>query len=276
MIRTKTTFIVGAGGSCELQLPSGEELMAKVAQGLDYTRFGSELQTRDSMLIARYLAKLSERTGNGDKPLMVAADRIRNASKLGKSIDAVIDQNDHDQYVAQCGKLAITHFICQAEAKSTLRLTPRIDGDLPIQGMDNWLTHLGQLITSGVPRSKIDTCFENVSIISFNYDRSVEHFMPHALMMSHGLTLKEAQNIVSNKLKVYHPYGTIGRLPWQSGEAADVEWGTDQPWNILNKFAHHPRRCATWRVSGVCALRYRTPSGWYFWGSVFIRRTLIC
>ena len=58
--------------------------------------------------------------------------------------------------------------------------------------------------------------------------------MPHALMMSHGLPLKEAQALVSSKLKVYHPYGTIGRLPWQSGEAADVEWGTDQPWNILN------------------------------------------
>ncbi len=234
MIRTKTTFIVGAGASCELQMPGGEELLARVAGGLDHSRYGTELQTRDSILIARYLGKMAERTGNGAGPLHVAADRIRIASRMGRSIDTVIDQNDTDQYVGQCGKLAIVHFICQAEAKSTLRLAPRVDGDLPIQGTDNWLVHLGQLITSGVPRSKLESCFDNVSIISFNYDRSIEHFMPFALMMSHGLPMKDAQRIVAQKLKVYHPYGNIGRLPWQTGEASDVEWGTDQPWNILN------------------------------------------
>ncbi len=234
MIRTKTTFVVGAGASCELQLPSGDELLSRVAAGLDYSRFGSELQTRDTILLSRYLAKMAERTGKGEEPLQQAAERIRNASKISRSIDAIIDQNDHDPFVGQCAKLAMVHFICQAEARSTLRLTPRIEGELPIQGTDNWLVYLGQLITTGVPRSKIESCFDNVSIISFNYDRSIEHFLPHAMVLSHGVPLKEAQRIVAAKLKIIHPFGTIGRLPWQTGEASDVEWGTEQPWNILN------------------------------------------
>jgi len=139
-----------------------------------------------------------------------------------------------DPLIAACGKLAIVHFMCQAEAKSILRLTPRIAGDLPIQGTETWLFQLGQLVTSGVPRSQVEKCLDELAIISFNYDRSIEHFLPHAMVMAFGMSLKEAQAIVASKLRIYHPYGTIGRLPWQAGDGAEVEWGTEQPWNIHN------------------------------------------
>lgn len=234
MIRSKTTLIVGAGASCELQLPSNDELLIRIGQSFDFSRFGTDLQTKDSVLLAQYIQKMSGRLGKNDKDIHAAAERIRIASKLTRSIDSLLDQHDTDQLITAAGKIAIVHFISQAEAKSILRLEPRIAGDLPIQGTDTWLYQLGQLITSGVPRSQVEKCLDELSIINFNYDRSVEHFLPHAMVMAFGMQLKEAQAIVAAKLRIIHPYGTIGRLPWQRGEAADCEWGTDQPWNIHN------------------------------------------
>jgi hypothetical protein len=169
---------------------------------------------------------------------------VRIASKLARSVDSLLDQHDTDQLISAAVKLAIVHFICQAEAKSTLRAEPRIAGDLPIQGTDTWLYQLGQLVTSGVPRSQVERCLDDLSIIRFNYDRSIEHFLPWAMVMAFGMELKEAQAIVAAKLRIIHPYGTIGQLPWQKGEAADCDWGTEQPWNIhnlstLTRFAQH-------------------------------------
>ena len=234
MIRTKTTFIIGAGASCELQLPSGAELVTKIAQALDFERYGAELQTRDSVLLLQYLAKAASRVGNGEAGLHAAALRIRTAAKLGGSIDSILEQHNGDALVLTCCKLAIVHFICQAEAKSALRLTPRIEGDLPLQGTETWLYHLARLVTSGVPRSQAERCLDDLSIICFNYDRSIEHFMPHAFVMAFGMDLAEAKRLIAAKLKVIRPYGSIGRLPWQPGEMPDCEWGTEAPLNIHN------------------------------------------
>ena len=234
MIRSKTTLIVGAGASSELGLPNGVELLSRVAQGFDFSRFGTELQTKDSVILGQYLGKLGTRLGKNEAAIREAAERIRIACKLCSSIDSLIEQYGDDQLIAASGKLAIVHFICQAEARSVLRLTPRLAGDLPVQGADNWLFQLAQLVTSGVSKSRIAQCFDDLTIISFNYDRSIEHFMPHALVMAYGMELGEAQKLVGSKLRVIHPYGSVGRLPWQVGDTPDVEWGTEQPWNIHN------------------------------------------
>ena len=234
MIRTKTTLIVGAGASSELQLPSGTELLSRVAQGFDFSRFGTELQTRDSVILGQYLGKLGARLGKNEAAIREAAERIRVACKLCASIDSLLEQYSDDPLITACGKIAIAHFICQAEARSILRLTPRVAGDLPVQGADNWLFQLAQILTAGVSKSQIERSFDDLTIVSFNYDRSVEHFMPHALVMAYGMPLADAQRIVAARLRIIHPYGSVGRLPWQTSEAPDVEWGTEQPWNIHN------------------------------------------
>lgn len=234
MIRTKTTFIIGAGASVELSLPSNEDLLLKIGQSFDFSRLDTPTQTRDTLLLSQYLAKLAGRIGKGEQDMYAAAERLKVAARLGRSIDTVLDQHDTDPLIAACGKLAIVHFICQAEAKSIVRLTARVPGDLPIQGTETWLYQFGQLLTSGVPRSQVERIFDNVSIICFNYDRAIEHFVPHAMVMAFGMSLQEAQAIVSAKLRIIHPYGTVGRLPWQPGEGAEVEWGTEQPWNVHN------------------------------------------
>ena len=232
MIRTKTTLIVGAGASQEIHMPSGPELLDRTAQAYDFYRFGGEQMTKDSSALLRHLGKLAERPGNSQEKLFAATERLRTAAKMSLLIDTAIEQNDDNPLVALCGKLAIAHFICQGEARSNLRATPMYPGELPLKAGDFWLLELGKLMTTGVPRSRVHQCFENLSIISFNYDRSIEHFLPYALMTAYGMTLLEAQRTVSEHLRIVHPYGTIGRLPWQKGDAPDVEWGNESPWNM--------------------------------------------
>ncbi|WP_188710081.1 hypothetical protein [Novosphingobium marinum] len=234
MIRTKTTFIVGAGASTELQFPGGPELLSRIAQGYDFSRFGTELQTRDSTLLAQYVAKAGERLNKSQNDLLAAAERIRISSKLGTSIHSIIEQHNSDRLIPTLGKIAIAHFICQAEARSLLREKPRMRGDLPVQGQDYWLFYFAQLLTSGVPRTKVDRIFDDVTIINFNWDRTIEHFMPFALEMAFGMPIAEAQQLVAAKLKILRPYGSVGRLQWQSGDAPQVDWGTEKPWNIHN------------------------------------------
>ncbi|MGE3690990.1 MAG: hypothetical protein AB7F98_06380 [Novosphingobium sp.] len=234
MIRTQTTFVIGAGAGCELQLPSGPELTQRIAQSLDFDRFVGDLQTRDSTLLGQYLSKMAARMQKTDEAVRAAADRIRIASKMAPSIDAILDQHNNDPLVVNTGKLAIAYFITQAEARSTLRQTPRIANELPLQGTENWLFQVAKLITTGVPRSQADRCLDMVSFVNFNYDRSLEHFLPFAFEMAFGMNLQEAQRIVAAKLKINRPYGSVGRLPWQGGDSPDCEWASENPWNIHN------------------------------------------
>lgn len=235
MIRTRTAIIVGAGASCELQMPSGAELISRLVQAYDFARLGTDAQSRESVMLARHLAKQGERTGHDFNAMMQAAQRLRAAARVGRSIDTVIDQYDHDPQVVAAGKLAIAFLVGQAETRATLRDAPRLPGDLPLLGKpeETWLYWLGQLFTAGLPRSQLEAAFRNVTFVSFAYDRSLEHFLPFALSMAYGMHLREAQDIVSRNLLVYHPYGVVGRLPWQAGQDAHAEWaGSDQAWNI--------------------------------------------
>lgn len=243
MIRTKTTFIVGAGAGCEVQMPSGPELTQRIAQSFDFERFSGDIQTRDNTVLQQYLARLAQPLQTDFAGMRAAADRIFKAATLVNSIDAILEQQGHDPLVAAAGKIAVAHFICQAESKSTLRPEPKAPGELPMQGTENWLYELARLVTAGVPRSQAERCLDNVRIVSFCYDRAVEHFLPYTFTMAFGMSLEEAQAIVAARLAVLRPYGSIGRLPWQPGDAPECAWGVEMPDNI-NRLAGQIRTLA--------------------------------
>lgn len=235
MIRTRTTLVIGAGASCELQMPPGDELLARVVAGYDFSRLGTPAQSRESQYLIRHLVKQAERMGRDQMEVVQASQLLRNAARVGRAIDTVLEQVDHDPLAVACGKIAIAFHIGQAETRANLREAPRQPGELPLLGKpeDCWLFWLGQLLTSGLPRTRLERAFEDLTIVCFNYDRAIEHYLPHALVLAYGLDLKDAQRIVGERLQVIHPYGTVGRLPWQPGQDAQAEWaGSEQPWNI--------------------------------------------
>jgi hypothetical protein len=62
-----------------------------------------------------------------------------------------------------------------------------------------------------------------VSIISFNYDRCIEHYLFHTLQIYYGISKDEAATALTH-LEIFHPYGTVGILPWQSSTGG-IEFG---------------------------------------------------
>ena len=188
MIRTKTTFILGAGASAELHMPGPVEVLERIAQALDFSRTGANQLTRDTAAILRHITKLAERMNRTEDALYRAGQRIHQAAKIGRTIEQVIEQNNDDPLVEAFGKLAIAVFTLQAESRSSLRATPQPNAALPLQTGDYWLIELGKLLTAGLPRSKVEAGLGDISIVSFNYDRSVEHFLHFALATAYGMS----------------------------------------------------------------------------------------
>lgn len=234
MIRTKTTLVIGAGAGLEIELPDKREMLGKIAGGFDFARLGSDLQTRDMVMLARHFEKFGRQIGATREKLMEAGQNIRVSAKISSSIEAVLEQHNINPLVMAAGKLAIVYYTLQSEARSPLMVEPRDVGDLPMRGAENWLFQLGRLVTSGVPRNMAEKAFENLSIVNFNYDRSIQHYLPFVVSMAFGMTLVEARELVGAKLNVIHPFGSAGRLPWEPGERPDVEWGSEDPSNLGN------------------------------------------
>jgi hypothetical protein len=81
---------------------------------------------------------------------------------------------------------------------------------------------------------KIDetvNAFSNITMINFNYDRVVEHFLYRALLhealvsLNFDKRLDIANQAVSN-MKVIRPYGSIGELEWQNNQHGHRFGGT--------------------------------------------------
>lgn len=233
MIRTDTTLIIGAGANREIEMPDGPDLLAKIAAGYEFERLESEIKSRDLINLANLFQQVSDEIGLSYDELVRGATAIREATLVSTSIDAILEQYGHDPAVLAAGKLAIVYYTLQAESKSTLAAAPRAADELPLRGTENWLYQLGQLIVKGVPRAQAEHCFEKLSIVCFNYDRAIEHYLPWVVQRAFGMTYEEACELVAGRLRIVHPYGVAGRLPWQGEDANSAEWGAESPDHIV-------------------------------------------
>ncbi len=233
MIRTDTTLIIGAGANREVEMPDGPDLLAKIAGGFEFERLESEVKSRDLVNFSILFQRVAGQLDLTYEQLVAGAMAIRDATLVSTSIDAILEQYGHDPAVLAAGKLAIVYYTLQGESKSTMAAEPRGPGELPLRGNDNWLFQLGQLIVKGVPRARAEECFEKLSIVCFNYDRAIEHYLPWVVMRAFGMTYEEACELVANRLRIVHPYGVAGRLPWQGDEDYGATWGDTDPENIV-------------------------------------------
>lgn len=83
--------------------------------------------------------------------------------------------------------------------------------------------------------------FASITLVIFNYDRCIEHFLHHALMTYYKLSDFDSANIISN-LTVIHPYGTVGSLSWQEGDSSTIkEFGGEIQTQQLIQYAQRIR-----------------------------------
>ncbi|HEX6783162.1 MAG TPA: hypothetical protein VF098_00705 [Sphingomicrobium sp.] len=224
MFRSKTVFVVGAGASCELSFPSGAQLLNQIADSLDiYFDDGNYMRRGDSRLYQAFQQLAGQGSNLSLNDLQFAGWRVRDAAKLGLSIDNVIHQFADDGLVARVAKLAIAYKILQAEESSSFL---RLNTDLRPPNIDlasirnTWLGGLAQLLVQDLTRSQAERIFDNLAIISFNYDRSIRRFLPFALSSQFGISTGESQEI-SKQLRIFYPYGSLGPLPWEASEGTE-------------------------------------------------------
>ncbi|WP_413623399.1 SIR2 family protein [Luteibacter sp. Lutesp34] len=225
MFRSKTVFAIGAGASFELGFPLGSGLKDRIGD-LSNFYFDHASLTRGDELIHQALHISYKATGRDGNHAYRAGRAMKSALPLAISIDNYLEAHSADEHAQIVGKLAIVRAILEAEGGTKLttnRGRSFIDfSDTTLQG--SWLTRLIRNLTEGVKREDTDYLFQNVSFITFNYDRSLEEFLWRALQMYYGMTEQRAAELVGTHL-VHHAYGSIGRLPWQSGDGPEAPYG---------------------------------------------------
>jgi len=57
-----------------------------------------------------------------------------------------------------------------------------------------------------------------LAIVTFNYDRSIEHYLFTTLKHRYNLQDKECADIIK-KIPIIHVHGSLGKLPWQGSRS---------------------------------------------------------
>jgi hypothetical protein len=183
----RTTLILGAGASYGYGFPLGSDLR-------------------------RELIALGNNAAGVEHLLLHGIGTIRAFSEAfeGSQVYSIDSFLAHRPQFVGIGKRAIAHLIAKAEAESKLSAA---------HNKDHWYQYLFNQLAAG-PWATFDPSW--LSIVSFNYDRSLETYLVRALGHRYGISTAE----VVGKLKsmaVVHVYGALGS-PWE-GERGYMPYG---------------------------------------------------
>lgn len=231
-----TVFVIGAGASKEANLPTGYELKSKISKLLDIRFSGGYQQISGDYVITDALRRLvlnSDGRSGDINPYLHEAWHIRDALPQAISIDNFIDAHRDNDKIALCGKLAIVRSILDAEKNSLLYFErSRVDSNINFSRLEKtWYIPFLQLLTENCHKTELTERFKSITLIVFNYDRCIEHFIYYALQNYYRLSGAEAAELVKN-INIYHPYGDVGTLPWVDQNGA-MEFGIEPNANQL-------------------------------------------
>jgi hypothetical protein len=230
MFNNRTVVVIGAGASNEAGLPTGAGLKDEIAKLLDI-RFerGFDVKSGDLTIIEALRVAAKKATNNPNINMYLpACRRIRDAMPQAMSIDNFIDVHSGDKNIELCGKLGIARAILKAEKSCKLRgdvslVVPRLD----FKAVEKtWYNSFLQLLAENCPSRDLPARLASLTLIIFNYDRCVEHFLYYALQNYYGMSGEEAASLIGS-ISIFHPYGTVGPLPWQR-QIGGIEFG-DEP-----------------------------------------------
>ena len=235
----KTLFIVGAGASSEAELPTGNQLTKKIGSFLDIRLDrGRNSAPGDEFIIGafRLHASQADTPGVNLNPYWQAAKQIKNAMPQAPSIDNFIDTHKGDIYIELCGKIAIVRSILDAEKNSLLYINlSNIYNRINFSRLEKtWYASFWKLLTVNCKKEELSGRLKSISLIVFNYDRCIEHFLYNSLQNYYGIPPADAEQLV-NEIQIFHPYGVVGKLPWQGGDS--INFGDKPDTHKLLKLA---------------------------------------
>jgi hypothetical protein len=203
-------------------LPTGFQLAEQIRVGLGFRFEASQLRKGDEALFKAdeaILDLLKNRFSNVDLYVKAGCELSATIATF-PSIDEALHWWRARQEIVELGKLAIAYYILGAERRSPLYGK---DGSIDVEAANGtWLATFISMALSGLERDEAKRAFENVSIINFNYDRTIETYLHQALQQQGAISADGAAECVA-QLKVIRPYGSIGKLDWQ--EQSGIRFG---------------------------------------------------
>ncbi|WP_083560590.1 hypothetical protein [Oceanococcus atlanticus] len=231
-MRQNTAFVIGAGASNDFGLPVGDTLKTNIAQALKQTERQDDAVQKDRLTVALRLVEQANMLLG--QPVFKGTQRIIVGMPTAESIDNFVHQHRGDPCIELVAKMAIVHCILKAEHESSLGPSPNAPADPEYvdftkdQNQSAWIVGLFKAVTQGATPHELEERLRNLSLIIFNYDRCVEHFLFSVFKTHYGFTSAKAKHFM-DLITIIHPYGTVGALPWMEHEsAATVAFGGRQ------------------------------------------------
>jgi hypothetical protein len=183
MIAKQTVFVLGAGASKPFGFPTGRELRDRVI---------AELHPRNVLFqrVERFGKLTAER-------ITQFRDAFRDSART--SVDAFLE---HRQEFMEVGKAVIATALIEKETSDVL-----------FNDAGDWTGYLWDHLYYTVHAPTHAT--SNVSFITYNYDRSLEHFLFTATKNAYGKSDADCA-LALRKIPIMHLHGRLGYLPWQS------------------------------------------------------------
>lgn len=179
MISQRTVLILGAGASMEFGFPSGFDLLRQ----LTHPTFESGSNTELSTLAA---------CGYDSSAVAAFASALAQSGRT--SVDAFLE---HRSEFLDVGKAALACALIPHEHEDAL-----FDRSKPSQ---SWYDYLFARMNARLQEFE----YNQLSVITFNYDRSLEHYLITALMNSYSLTVERAANLVNRYVPILHVHGML-------------------------------------------------------------------
>jgi len=233
MATKKTVFIIGAGASKEANLPLATDLTKKIASALDVrSDDGCFSLTGNDHVLAESLNHVAAEAPFSVGSIRDTAWQIRDAMPQASSIDQFIDNRRGDVKISRCGKLAIARTIILEESQSLLASHGGRLDFRPLE--DTWYCGFWRWLIDGCDIAALKGRLSSVALIVFNYDRCVEHYLHNALQNYYEINSSDAASLL-HSVEIFHPYGTVGSLPWQDTAHAKIDFGAEvRPPQLLN------------------------------------------
>lgn len=231
MFKSKAVIVVGAGASAEVGLPVGAKLKSDIADRLNikfpdgYRQVGGDKNIYQAYEL---LSRTSSGAGDANRYRAVGV-KISDSLPLAISIDNYLEAHAGNEDVELCSKLAIVQSILHAERRSSLYFDHRMGRSLDTSKgelQSTWYMAFLKSLTESVAAGQFQSIFSNVSFVIFNYDRCVEVFLHAALRRYFDKSESEVEAVL-NGVNFFHPYGVVGRLPWQTDGSSEVNFGAD-------------------------------------------------
>jgi hypothetical protein len=182
MITTPTVLILGAGASAPFGFPLGIGLRENIIRNLQDNKF------RQPLIDAGY-------------PSEGIAEFRRTFLYSGKeSVDAFLE---HRINYLDIGKAAIAQELLKYELLENL--------------FETLSKNLYAYLYKQLNTAPDDFLKNKLSVVTYNYDRSFEHFLFTSLRNSFGLSDERAAELVMG-MPIIHLHGHLGKLAWQGSD----------------------------------------------------------